>query len=50
MLKWRGIQATTELAKSPNSKIIIMGTGQNNLPLLLNADTPLATESAPERR
>jgi regulator of protease activity HflC (stomatin/prohibitin superfamily) len=40
MLKWRGIDATLELAKSPNAKIIIMGTGQNNMPLLLNADSP----------
>jgi regulator of protease activity HflC (stomatin/prohibitin superfamily) len=40
MLKWRGIDATLELAKSPNTKIVIMGTGQNNLPILLNADSP----------
>ncbi len=38
MLRWRGIDATQELAKSPNAKIIIMGTGQANLPVLLNAD------------
>lgn len=38
ILKWRGIHATTEIAKSPNTKIIIMGTGPNGLPLLLNAD------------
>jgi regulator of protease activity HflC (stomatin/prohibitin superfamily) len=38
MLKWRGIDATQDLAKSPNAKIIIMGTGQNQLPILLNAD------------
>ncbi len=43
MLKWRGVEATVELAKSPNTKIIIMGTGQNNMPLLLNADTPSAS-------
>ena len=40
ILKWRGIDATQELAKSPNAKIIIMGTGQNQLPILLNADQP----------
>lgn len=39
MLKWRGIDATMELAKSPNAKIIMMGSGQNNLPLLLNGDS-----------
>lgn len=37
MLKWRGIDATIDLAKSPNSKIIIMGTGDKSLPLLLNS-------------
>lgn len=40
MLKWRGIDATLELARSPNTKIVVMGTGQNNMPLLLNADGP----------
>ena len=38
ILKWRGIEATTEIAKSPNTKIVIMGTGPNGMPLLLNAD------------
>ena len=41
MLKWRGIEATLELARSPNAKIVVMGTGQNNMPLLLNADSPV---------
>jgi regulator of protease activity HflC (stomatin/prohibitin superfamily) len=36
MLKWRGLEITEELSKSPNAKIIIMGTGANQLPLLLN--------------
>jgi regulator of protease activity HflC (stomatin/prohibitin superfamily) len=55
ILKWRGIDATQELAKSPNAKIIIMGTGQNNLPVLLNADQTgpsipaSATSSLPTR-
>jgi regulator of protease activity HflC (stomatin/prohibitin superfamily) len=40
ILKWRGIDATQDLAKSPNAKIIIMGTGQGQLPVLLNADQP----------
>ncbi|HEU0123308.1 MAG TPA: prohibitin family protein [Bryobacteraceae bacterium] len=38
ILKWKGIAATTELSKSPNSKVIIMGAGANSLPVLLNAD------------
>ena len=38
ILKWRGLEVTSELAKSQNSKIIIMGSGQDQLPLLLNSD------------
>lgn len=38
MLKWRGVEATEELAKSPNSKIVIIGTDQKELPILLNGD------------
>jgi len=38
ILKWRGIAATVELAKSENSKIIVIGTDSSNLPLLLNTD------------
>lgn len=38
MLTWRGLDVTSELAKSPNAKIVIMGTGANGLPLILNAD------------
>jgi regulator of protease activity HflC (stomatin/prohibitin superfamily) len=36
ILKWRGIEATQELAKSPNAKIVIIGPGENQLPVLLN--------------
>lgn len=38
-LTWKGVQATVELSKSTNSKIIIIGSGKNGLPLILNADT-----------
>lgn len=36
ILKWRGIEATEELAKSPNSKVVIIGTGTGNLPVILS--------------
>ena len=36
ILKWRGIEATEALAKSPNAKIIVIGPGENQLPVLLN--------------
>jgi len=38
MLKWRGLDVTSELAKSPNAKTIVIGTGPNGLPLILNSD------------
>ena len=38
ILKWKGLEATTELGKSPNTKIVIMGPGQNALPLLMQMD------------
>jgi regulator of protease activity HflC (stomatin/prohibitin superfamily) len=35
LLKMRGIEATLELSKSPNSKIIIVGSGKDGLPMIL---------------
>ena len=35
ILKEKGIQATVELAKSPNSKVIVVGSGDEGLPLIL---------------
>jgi prohibitin 2 len=34
-LKWKGIDATLELAKSPNAKMVIIGNSQDGLPLIL---------------
>jgi regulator of protease activity HflC (stomatin/prohibitin superfamily) len=34
-LRWRGIEATLELAKSPNAKIVIIGSGKDGLPIIL---------------
>ncbi|MDR3517555.1 MAG: prohibitin family protein [Azospirillaceae bacterium] len=40
-LRWRGIDATVQLAQSPNAKIVVVGNGPNGLPLILgNLDTP----------
>lgn len=38
LLTWRGIEATVEIAKSPNSKVVIVGGGENQLPLILGSD------------
>jgi prohibitin 1 len=35
LLQWKGIEATEILAKSPNSKIIIIGNTKNGLPLVM---------------
>lgn len=36
ILKDKGIEATLQLANSPNSKLIIIGSGSDGLPLILN--------------
>lgn len=35
LLKMRGIEATLEMSKSPNSKVVIIGSGKDGLPLIL---------------
>lgn len=35
LLKMRGIEATLQLSKSPNSKIVVVGSGKDGLPLIL---------------
>ncbi len=40
-LRWRGIEATLALAQSPNTKIVIIGSGKDGLPIILgNVDGP----------
>lgn len=38
LLRWQGIQATRDLAVSPNSKTVIIGNGDDGLPLILGND------------
>ena len=35
LLEWKGIEATENLAKSSNSKIVVIGNSKNGLPLIL---------------
>jgi prohibitin 1 len=38
LLKWKGIEATEQLARSPNSKIVVIGSGKDGLPVILGKD------------
>ncbi len=38
VLSWQGIQATRDLAKSPNAKVVVVGAGKNGLPLILGQE------------
>ena len=38
LLTWRGIEATVQLSQSNNTKIVIVGGGKDQLPLILGSD------------
>lgn len=38
LLKWKGIEATEKLAGSQNTKVVIIGSGKDGLPLILGGD------------
>jgi regulator of protease activity HflC (stomatin/prohibitin superfamily) len=38
LLEWKGIEATEALAKSPNTKIVVIGNPKNGLPLVLGGE------------
>lgn len=48
LLRWKGIEATLELAKSPNAKVVVVGNSSDGLPLILNMPGLGNTLSAPE--
>ena len=35
LLKWKGIEATMEIARSQNAKVVDIGAGKDGLPLIL---------------
>jgi prohibitin 1 len=39
LLKWKGLEAIRELATSSNAKIVIIGAGQDGLPVILGSDS-----------
>jgi regulator of protease activity HflC (stomatin/prohibitin superfamily) len=45
-LRWRGIEATLQLSQSTNSKVVVIGSGKDGLPIILgNVDTPAPTSA-----
>src|SRR3989441_4117414 len=47
-LRWRGIEATLQLSQSTNSKVVVIGSGKDGLPIILgNVDAPLPPTDAP---
>ena len=47
-LRWRGIEATLQLAQSSNAKIVIVGSGKDGLPIILgNVDASSAPPPPP---
>lgn len=53
LLKWKGIEATKELALSGNSKVVIIGAGREGLPIILGGDmssSPPQPASSPPGR
>ena len=38
-LKWKGIEATKQLADSKNTKVVVIGSGREGLPLILGNDS-----------
>lgn len=37
VLKWKGVEATRDLAKSSNAKMVVIGGGKDGLPIILDA-------------
>ena len=38
LLKWKGVEATQEIAKSQNAKVIVIGNGDGDLPIILGGE------------
>ncbi|MGP8165986.1 MAG: prohibitin family protein [Steroidobacteraceae bacterium] len=45
-IEWKGIEATEKLAESPNSKVIIVGSGKDGLPVILNTASSIPPQVA----
>lgn len=38
LLRWKGIEATSQLAESENAKVVVIGSGDDGLPLILGGN------------
>ena len=38
LLKWKGIEATEKLSGSQNTKVVIIGSGKDGLPIILGGN------------
>lgn len=38
MIKWQGVQATLELSQSQNAKVVVIGSGEHGLPIILGGN------------
>ncbi len=38
LLRWKGIEATLKIAESPNTKVVVVGSGKDGLPLILGGN------------
>src|SRR5215510_9618983 len=47
-LRWRGVEATLQLAQSNNSKVVIIGAGRDGLPIILGGMDSPTTAAARE--
>ncbi|MGK4008328.1 prohibitin family protein [Sorangium sp. So ce1036] len=52
LLRWRSIEATLELARSQNAKVVVIGGGQGGLPFVMNLDggAPPAPQDAASKK
>jgi regulator of protease activity HflC (stomatin/prohibitin superfamily) len=37
LLAWKGIEATLEISKSPNAKVVVIGNSKNGLPIIFDS-------------
>lgn len=44
-LRWKGIEATQKLAESQNTKVVVIGSGKDGLPIILDTTQRMLRDS-----